>query len=236
MINNYDLSVIIPCHNLETVILPLLDSLRKQILADRQVELIFVCDSCTDNTRDVIINYMPFLSQYAAIHIINTSVHKCGLARNEGMKIMTGKYVIFADGDDWYINNKVFLKCINTCEINKSHMLWFAFDKPDDFPFKNQNAMVWQYFFSREIIGDTRFPDIQPDEDVVFTNEMINKIKRDPDKYNFMRTEELMYYYNWGRPGSNMMIWAAEEFKKMQEKEEKLNGRNNIPREGSDAT
>lgn len=52
-----DLSVIIPCHNLEKYILPLLVSLNLQDLNNYDVEFIFVLDACEDNTESMIRNF-----------------------------------------------------------------------------------------------------------------------------------------------------------------------------------
>lgn len=49
-----DLSIIVPCHNLENYITPLLVSLQSQVYDKEKVEIIFVCDSCSDNTKKII--------------------------------------------------------------------------------------------------------------------------------------------------------------------------------------
>ena len=48
-----DLSVIIPCHNLEKYIQPLLSSFENQVCS-YEVELIFMCDNCTDATYSLL--------------------------------------------------------------------------------------------------------------------------------------------------------------------------------------
>lgn len=49
-----DLSIIVPCHNLEGYISKLVDSLIRQRYDNYDVEIIFVLDNCTDNTGKVI--------------------------------------------------------------------------------------------------------------------------------------------------------------------------------------
>ena len=58
MDNLIDKSFIIPCHNLENYIKPLLLSLKALNLENLTHEFIFVLDDCTDNTESVIRYYM----------------------------------------------------------------------------------------------------------------------------------------------------------------------------------
>ena len=49
----YDLSIIIPCHNLEGLIGNCLDSILSQ-KTKYTYEIICICDRCTDNTKNII--------------------------------------------------------------------------------------------------------------------------------------------------------------------------------------
>ena len=49
-----DVSFIIPCHNLEPYIKPLLISIHMLNLENITTEFIFVLDDCTDNTEQII--------------------------------------------------------------------------------------------------------------------------------------------------------------------------------------
>lgn len=86
-----DMSIIIPCHNLENYITPLLVSLQLQVIPYYNVELIFVCDNCTDNTQKIIEKF-DFNDLYEVI-VLKRNVQSCGLARNEGLAIARGKYI-----------------------------------------------------------------------------------------------------------------------------------------------
>ena len=46
-----DISIIIPCHNSEKFIKPLLLSFQALNLNEIEAEFIFVLDNCTDNTK-----------------------------------------------------------------------------------------------------------------------------------------------------------------------------------------
>ena len=46
-----DLSIIIPCHNLEGYIEKCIDSILAQDITGYECEIIFVCDNCTDKNK-----------------------------------------------------------------------------------------------------------------------------------------------------------------------------------------
>lgn len=193
-----DLSVIIPCHNLENYITPMLKSLNSQNLYDYKVELIFIFDTCTDKTRTVVENFIPFISPYEAIHLINANVKSCGFARNVGLEYATGNYIWFMDGDDWLLDNDAIAICIDTMNQSEQPLLKFGFDFPNNFKFGDSPVMVWQYCYKKTLIGETRFLDIQPHEDVAFNKEIFEKIE------TIVVLNKNLYYYNYGRFGSNM--------------------------------
>ncbi|MDV3425741.1 MAG: glycosyltransferase family 2 protein [Bacillota bacterium] len=189
-----DLSIIIPCHNLEEYITPLIMSLNKQVF-DYDVEIFFILDDCTDSTKDIIERKIS-KNKYS-INIIDCYVHSAGLARNIGIEKATGKYIWFIDGDDWIID---FSAIQNLLDIMYSHSLRILrFGYTSAFFRKKLDVMVWQYFFSKELIGETRFKEIQPHEDVEFMREISKKIDN-----KLVEVKMLVYYYNFGRPGSNM--------------------------------
>ena len=198
-----DLSVIIPCHNLENFITPLLVSLSLQDLGDAEVELVFICDSCTDKTLEKIRDFR-YSPPYKDIKIYTCDVHSCGLARNIGMERSTGKYIWFVDGDDWITSNKAMTTIISAFEDGVD-MIKFAYEHPAYFKFAGHPAMVWQYAYRRSFIGDLRFRSVQPDEDKFFNVVLFEKLgdpERPSDKVK--RLNEVLYHYNYMREGSNI--------------------------------
>lgn len=191
-----DLSVIVPCHNLEKFILPLLNSLGNQNLYSSEVELIFVCDGCTDNTVQIIKDF-PYLQNYKSISIYETNFCRCGLARNVGIENSTGRYIWFMDGDDWLRDDNAIEKIIEILDYTEEPIIRFDYEAPG-FKAKTIDAMVWQYVFTRELIGDLRFLDIQPHEDREFMYEILKKVD------NVLYFDESLYHYNYMRQGSNM--------------------------------
>ena len=195
-----DLSVIVPCHNLENYIHNLPNSLNDQNLYSSEVELIFVCDGCTDNTIQIIRDY-PFKYDFAAIRIYQTNFCKCGLARNVGLENARGKYIWFMDGDDWLRDDDAIEKIIEILDYTKQPIIRFDYEAPG-FRAKTIDAMVWQYVYSKDFIGDLRFKDIQPHEDREFMYEILKKVD------NVLYFDESLYHYNYMREGSNMYQWT----------------------------
>lgn len=192
-----DMSVIVPCHNLEKFINPLLVSLRLQVLQFYKVELIFVCDACTDNTKQIIEKF-NFNNIYDKVTILECNHKSCGLARNEGMKIAEGKYIWFVDGDDWLTDVHSIVQVIDTLGLTGSPMIRFDYEAPG-FNSKGILSMVWQYGYEREFIKDTPFDEKQPSEDLRFNNKLFNKIDR-----SIPYLDEVLYHYNYMRENSNM--------------------------------
>lgn len=193
-----DISVIIPCHNLEKYITPMLVSLRLQELDEALVELIFVCDRCTDKTRELIeaFNFGP---QYQKVSIFDADCGACGLARNIGLEKAEGDIIIFLDGDDYLTSNVVFYKILGIFKRYDIPLL--RFDYESTFPQHSNPAMVWQYAYKRELIGDVRFPDIQPHEDLIFNRIIAKKVG---GIENIPYITEVFYHYNYLREGSNI--------------------------------
>ena len=191
-----DLSIIIPCHNLERYIYPLLSTLSNQILENTTVEVIFVLDNCTDNTENIIEEWRSKLSQFK-LKLIEGSYFSCGIARNAGLDIAEGDYVWFVDGDDWIVGEKTIAILVNAMKEKQLNMLRFDF-----LSIYNKNIrwpMVWQYMIKRDFIGDWRFTNIQPHEDVKFISKLLKDNGDSVTTVNWTG-----YFYNYLRQGSNI--------------------------------
>lgn len=190
-----DLSIIIPCHNVARHITPLINSLNCQKF-QYDVEIWFILDNCTDYTEAIIrrkINY-----QLYDVHIVNQNFNSCGLARNLGIEMSTGKFIWFIDGDDWLLQDDAIHALVTLMYQTRLPIIRFRFES-NRYPSNlNYYMMVWQYIFRRDLIGDIRFPNIQPDEDLKFMDEIHKKTKY------ILFIDVPIYYYNYLRPDSNM--------------------------------
>lgn len=102
------LSVIIPVFNVEEYISQCLDSVLTQTEGD--IEIIVVNDGTTDKSGKIADNYAEIDSRIKVVHKENGGLSS---ARNAGIKIAHGRYVLFLDSDDWLEANAVeILKAI----------------------------------------------------------------------------------------------------------------------------
>ena len=88
-------SVIVPFYNSEKYLKRCLDSLVRQTLKD--IEIIMVNDGSTDNGPDIVKSYMSD----DRIRIIDKENGGQASARNLGLTVASGDYIIFIDSDDY---------------------------------------------------------------------------------------------------------------------------------------
>ena len=197
-----DLSIIIPCHNLEKFITPMLVSLNLQHIS-QDTEIIFVCDCCTDNTKNIIENF-EFTAPYKKITIIECDCLSCGLARNLGLEAAEGNTIMFLDGDDWLTSYSSLSIAYNNLVNNNLRIMRFAYEAPGFYAIGHP-SMVWQYIYTREIIGETRFTNIQPDEDLIFNQIIAAKVNG-----QIPYLPKKLYHYNYMRDGSNIQQFITK--------------------------
>ena len=92
-----DISVVVPVYNTSKFLRQCIDSLINQTWKD--VEFIFVDDGSTDNSVEILKEYEK---RDARIKVLEQDNMHAGVARNNGMKHATGKYIIFLDSDDFF--------------------------------------------------------------------------------------------------------------------------------------
>lgn len=88
-------SVIVPVYNVEKYVGKCIDSILKQSYSNLQV--ILVNDGSTDGSLNVIEKY----TDDTRCEIINKKNGGLSSARNAGLRIANGQYVLFVDSDDW---------------------------------------------------------------------------------------------------------------------------------------
>ncbi len=94
------ISAIIPVYNTEKYLNRCLDSVCNQSL--KEIEIIIVNDGSPDRSIDIIEKYQ---SNDERIRVINKKNGGISSARNAGIEIATGKYIINIDSDDWVEKN-----------------------------------------------------------------------------------------------------------------------------------
>jgi len=90
------LSIIIPVYNVELYLKNCLDSILNQNI--NNYEIILINDGSTDNSSIICDEYV---NKYSNIKVIHKSNGGSSDARNNGLKIAKGKYILFIDSDDF---------------------------------------------------------------------------------------------------------------------------------------
>lgn len=134
-----DISVIVPAYNAEKYLEKCLDSLVNQ--TKKNIEIIAVNDGSKDNTLKILNEYK---SKYPdMIKVISQENQGLSVTRNNGIKVASGKYIVFVDSDD-------------EIELDLLEKIWdkvtefpydiIAFDVNWIYPDKNQvatSAVIW---------------------------------------------------------------------------------------------
>lgn len=117
MRNNIKCSIIVPIYNAETYISNCVESVLQ--LNNISWELILIDDGSTDGSRLICDQYAANDKRVKVYHQINQGV---SAARNLGLKVMRGEYVLFLDSDDW-IDSRVLELSIKEMDLMHADML-----------------------------------------------------------------------------------------------------------------
>lgn len=112
-------SIITPCYNGEKFVHRLLDSILKQDY--NNLEFIFVNDGSTDRTKEVVFSYKERFEK-AGVDFKYVFQENKGQASaiNQGLKLVTGKYLTWPDSDDYFSKNSIREK-VSFLENNPSY-------------------------------------------------------------------------------------------------------------------
>ncbi|SDX70108.1 Glycosyltransferase involved in cell wall bisynthesis [Ruminococcaceae bacterium YAD3003] len=116
MEQNNKVSIIVPVYNVENYIYECVNSLMHQDY--NNIEIILVDDGSPDKSGEILDRLKLLDERIIVVHKLNEGVSS---ARNAGLKIASGDYLMFVDGDDWVDPNYVsyFLSLVknNKCMI-----------------------------------------------------------------------------------------------------------------------
>ena len=94
--NNLLVSIIIPVYNSEAFLDRCIQSVINQ--SYKNLEIILVNDGSPDSSKQICDNYAAIDNRIKVIHKNNGGLVS---SRKAGLKLSTGDYVLYIDGDDW---------------------------------------------------------------------------------------------------------------------------------------
>jgi len=120
-------SVLVAAYNVENTIKIAIESILNQ--SYQNVEIIVVNDCSTDKTNSI-------LDRYASQITIITNENNSGLSysRNVALDRATGNFIMFMDGDDYFLDTDVIEQMLHVATTNVSDLV------VADFNYVNQNA------------------------------------------------------------------------------------------------
>lgn len=122
------LSIIIPAYNTEAYLDECLESCFKQNLSESKYEIIVINDGSTDSTGEIAAKWA---SEHSNIKVISQKNQGQSVARNAGLDVAEGKYIMFIDSDD-YIAPDCVMALTGRCETDNLDLLRFCAANHDE--------------------------------------------------------------------------------------------------------
>ena len=165
-------SIIMPIYNRSKTAKKSIESVLNQSF--KQIELILINDGSTDDSEDICLQYKEKDKRVKYLKIQNSGP---GEARNRGLSIANGKYIMFIDSDDYYDKDivKIMMNCLisNNLEcvicnkikkeknkqmkVNVSQKEMNQQNKPEFIEYLQKNNLfnaVWNKIYLKEIIDN----------------------------------------------------------------------------------
>lgn len=114
------ISVIIPIYKVEDYLCQCIDSVLEQTY--KELEVILVDDGSPDGCPAICDDYVQKDSRVRVVHKQNGGLSE---ARNVGINLATGDYIVFLDSDDYYNNPFFFQNIVDKLEIKEVDFICF---------------------------------------------------------------------------------------------------------------
>lgn len=175
-------SIIVPIYNTERYLSKCLESIRTQTYPN--IEVIMVDDGSTDGSNSVASSYSEADNRFRLFSQKNAGV---SAARNRGLDVAEGEYILFVDSDDWLepqmieklVYNMIeYSTDISSCQYDRSTCFTGATTEVwnRDIALKNFlihkqiNGSLVNKLFKKELIDSKRLDEsIQYGEDALFS-------------------------------------------------------------------
>ena len=218
--NNPKISIVIPIYNVEKYLSNCIESITNQSF--QNYEMILVNDGSKDSSLEICYKYKKNNNK---IKIVNKENGGLSSARNAGIKIAKGKYIVFIDPDDEidknYFNTLYTIAEENNCDFVVGNYVivpggqkvtsgynYNTVLNGKDFILSNKNihtrndlCFVWRNIYKLDIIKKNNIKfneEVFIGEDVIFNIEFFLKSKKG------YATDKIIYYYRVDNPNSLM--------------------------------
>lgn len=202
-------SIIIPAYNVGNFLQQTLLSVQNQTWKD--FEVICINDGSSDNSLNIIKKFTKSDNRFKFINKKNEGV---SAARNDGMKMAQGKYIMFLDGDD-YLHPYAIATALAAIARSGADVCRFGYKKVtidekieckpiakgEYFKVINQpeleyiqkrpsaDVYIWDKIYKSDVAKKFSFYPIQPGEDDIYSLQILLNIKR------YVVIESCLVYY-----------------------------------------
>lgn len=142
MLHSIDLSVIIPVYNVEKYLPHCLESVLIQ--ADNNIEVIAINDGSIDKSPEILDQYA---TQYPSLKIINQPNQGVSAARQKGITVAHGKYILLLDADDFLEASSLSILYKKAIEADADMVLmdYYTYNPDDQKKTYIQQISIHQY-------------------------------------------------------------------------------------------
>lgn len=121
------ISIIVPVYNVEEYLNKCIESIIKQTY--KNIEIILINDGSKDKSLDICREYEKIDKRIRVLNIENNGVSN---ARNRGIELSTGDFIMFCDSDDW-VEAEWCEELINSFDVKKMSMCALAYNYEDEY-------------------------------------------------------------------------------------------------------
>ena len=203
-------SIVIPCYHYEEFVGKAIKSVQEQSFTN--YEILVMCKPDDEASINAVreCGIEPHIDDYSSL----------GAARNAGISLAQGEYILFLDSDDWYLHSECFAM-LNQFTRLAVDVLSFAFifgKYGYTATCGNNGAMypnVWSRVWRKAFLdkNNIRFPDMTGKEDVEFCQKAFDA------KPHHTMTDIPFIYYTYPREGSLMSKIEKEQDERDSNKE-----------------
>lgn len=122
-------TIVVPAYNAETFLCENIESILNQTY--RKLEIIYVCDGCTDHTAEMLQEYSAKDSRITVV--IEKENHGAAASRNIGMNMASGDWIIFWDADDLFHDHAIE-SMLETARMEQADIVGSYWEDFDDAP------------------------------------------------------------------------------------------------------
>ena len=209
---NYLISIIVPIYNVDKYLEECIESLKNQTY--KNLEIILINDGSADNSEQIC---REEAKQDNRIVFINKKNGGAASAKNKGLKVAKGDYIIFVDSDD-FIEPDMIEYMVNTIKKYNSDIIQCSFinlykntekfkqdkiveqrisskDFLELFLTKWDSSLFWNKLFKRDVIENVFFKEGRCIDDEFFTYKCVINSK------NIVTSNKIVYNYRMRKSG-----------------------------------